>query len=438
MKKILAMALTLVTSFSLVACGSGETTTTQTNTAEESTEETAEAEEGTEEAAEEATEAAVATSALGIDEQAVIGVLVSDATSSEALAFRSYYEDYIAAEYNVELVYSDELTDAEGETSAIETFINQGVQAVISLSSFDRPGQIELCEDAGIYYAIAAGTLTEEEYGTYKDYEHYVGSVGPSLATEYQTGYDMAKNYTEQGDTNFLIFGGAAAFGTDMHIYRVAGMLAAICDADTTGATTYDGATGEDIVAALAGTSMDPSKFASETYSVDYMDGYNMDDAWFGLIAEKLAAPDLQVVLAVGNGSDFFGSMIPDGSIKVASVDCFTEDYGKAIDASQLDWMAGKFNASIGPVFVATLNAINGAPIRTAEGSAFMLDQGYWEAAGADAFKNCLSAVSDPTAPVYTKEILDQYVATTEKGVTYDDFAAFVGAYTFDEVTALK
>ena len=36
-----------------------------------------------------------------------VGVLVSDATSSEALAFRSYYTEYIASAYDVEFLYSD-------------------------------------------------------------------------------------------------------------------------------------------------------------------------------------------------------------------------------------------------------------------------------------------------------------------------------------------
>ena len=33
-----------------------------------------------------------------------IGVLVSDATSSEALAFRAYYTEYIAKAYDVEVL----------------------------------------------------------------------------------------------------------------------------------------------------------------------------------------------------------------------------------------------------------------------------------------------------------------------------------------------
>ena len=99
-----------------------------------------------------------------------IGVLVSDATSSEALAFRSYYTEYIAKAYDVEFIYSDELTDAAGEKSAIDNFIVNNCKAVISFSSFDRPAQIDQCDAAGIYYAVATGTLTDEQYEDYKDY----------------------------------------------------------------------------------------------------------------------------------------------------------------------------------------------------------------------------------------------------------------------------
>ena len=42
---------------------------------------------------------------------------------------------------------------------------------------------------------------------------------------------------------------------------------------------------------------------------------------------------------------------------------------------------------------------------------------------------------SSKTDPAYTREILDKYCAP---GVAYDDFAAFVGQYSFDEITALK
>lgn len=312
----------------------------------------------------------------------------------------------------------------------------QGCQGIISLSSFDRPGQIEMCEDAGIYYGVAAGTLTDEQYGTYREYTYFVGSVGPSLETEYQTGYDMAQFFIDEGKTNFLIFTGAAAYGTEMHIYRVAGMIAAMNEADPS--TTYGGAsTKDDIIAAIYGTlGIDEDSFESDTFTISAVNGYNMDDAWWGEISEKLFATGLEAVLAVGNGSDFFGSMA-QGAVEVGSVDTYAQDYADAMANNQLTWMAGKFAPGIAPIFVAVLDAINGAPLRTADGNAFQIDQGYWYATSAEEFDKYLAS-SSVESPVYDKSILDNYFSTPENVVSYDDFEAFVGAYTFDEIQALN
>ena len=174
-----------------------------------------------------------------------IGVLVSDTTSAESLAFRSYYENYIQSVYNVEFMYSDELSDAAAEQSAIDNFIANNCKAIISFASSDRPAQIEKCESEKVYYAVATGTLTDEQYETYKSYEYYVGAIGPDLATEYQAGYDMAKFYLDAGYTKFGMFTGASVYYTEMHIYRAAGMLAAMCDAS---GADYKGATGFAIV----------------------------------------------------------------------------------------------------------------------------------------------------------------------------------------------
>lgn len=93
-----------------------------------------------------------------------IGVLVQDVSGEEALGFRSYYENYIADQYGVTFTYTDELKDAASEKSAIEKFASQGYQAVISFSSNDRALQIETCEENKIYYAVAAGTLDQEQF----------------------------------------------------------------------------------------------------------------------------------------------------------------------------------------------------------------------------------------------------------------------------------
>ena len=362
-----------------------------------------------------------------------MGILISDATSAEALAFQNYYREYIGKQYNVELIYSDVLVDAAGEKSAIDTMITNNCKAIISFSSFDRAAQIQQCQDAGVYYAIATGTLTEEEYETYKGYEYYVGAIGPSLDVEFQTGYDMAKYYLDQGKTNFAIFGGAIPYYTEMHIYRAAGMLTAMVEAGGEGAN-YKGANnaGAIIGQIFADGGVDVTSIGNINL-VGYVGGYDMTDAWWGAVGQMTATAGLEVILAVGNGSDFFGTGIANTDVEIASVDAYAETYGEAMKGDSLHYLAGKFSASIGPIFVATYRAALGDPVRTAEGNALALSQGYWIATNADEFDTYYSVDSSIESPAYTKEVLDTLLTAS-----YDDFAKFVGAYSFEEIQAMK
>ena len=364
-----------------------------------------------------------------------IGVLVSDATSSEALAFRAYYTEYIAKAYDVEFVYSDELTDAAGEKSAIDNFIVNNCKAVISFSSFDRPAQIDQCDAAGIYYAVATGTLTDEQYEEYKDYEYYVGAIGPSMDIEFQTGYDMAVYYIDQGMTKFGMFGGGVPYYVDMHIYRAAGMLTAMVEKGGEGAT-YKGA---DNKFAIIGQiyqdgGIDTGKIGNLELAA-YVGGYDFNDAWFGKLAQMVGTEGIQVILTVGSGVDVLGGFVSGSGVKLATVDSFTPAMGEAMDSGILDYMAGKFAASVGPIFVATYNAVNGKPIRDNDGNALALGQGFWVATNSEQFKQYSAVDSSNTDPAYTKDIMDQFAG---EGVSYDDFAAFVGQYAFDEIVALK
>lgn len=369
---------------------------------------------------------------LDMSKTVKMGVLVSDATTAEALAFRSYYTDYIQKNYNVEMIYSDELTDAAGEKSAIDTFITNNCKAVISFSSFDRAAQLEQCEGAGVYYAVATGTLTDEEYETYKGYEHYVGAVGPALDVEFEAGYQMAAYYLDQGLKNFAIFGGAVPYYTEMHIYRVAGMLTAMVEKGGEGAA-YKGVTaGQDIVGQIFADGGIDTGSIGDINVLGYVGGYDMDEAWFAKCAQMAQTPGLEAILAVGNGSDFFGTAIAGTGVKVASVDAYASSYGEAMDAGMLDYLAGKFSASIGPVFIASYRAVLGNPLRTPEGNALALDQGYWIAASPEQFKEYYAVDSSKEAPAYTKEMLDPLLTAD-----YDTFAEFVSRYSFEEIRSM-
>lgn len=371
-------------------------------------------------------------SGLDMSKTVKIGILVSDATSAEALAFRTYYTEYIQKQYNVELIYSDELTDAAGEAAAIDTFITNNCKAVISFSSFDRAAQIEQCEGVGVYYAIATGTLTEEEYETYKGYEHYVGAIGPSLSVEFETGYNMAKHYLDQGVKNFAIFGGAIPYYTEMHIYRAAGMLTAMIDAGGDGANYQGAADMGSVLGQIFADGEVKTGAIGDVNVLGYVGGYDMDDAWFGKCAQMAQTADLEVILAVGNGSDFFGTAIAGTNVKIASVDAYASSYGEAMEAGMLDYLAGKFSASIGPIFIATYRAALGSPIRTADGNALALSQGYWVAGSAEEFNTYYAVDSSVDAPAYTKAMLDTLLTAD-----YAAFESFVSKYGFEEIQGM-
>ncbi len=367
--------------------------------------------------------------ALDMSKSVKMGVLVSDATTAEALAFRAYYTEYIQKQYNVEFIYSDELKDAAGEKSAIDTFITNNCKAVISFSSFDRAAQIEQCSSAKVYYAVATGTLTEEEYQVHKSNEYYIGAIGPSLDIEYETGYEMAVNYLELGKRNFAIFGGAIPYYVDMHIYRAAGMIKAMVDAGGDGANYQGATTKEEIIGKIMADGGIQTGAIGTVSIIGYVGGYDMDETWFGKCGQMAQTKDLEVILAVGNGSDFFGTAIEGTDVKIASVDAYASSYGDAMKAGMLDYLAGKFSASIGPIFVATYRAVLGSPVRDGEGNALALAQGYWVATGYEDFEKYYAVDSNLEYPAYTKATLDTLLTTD-----YAAFSDFVSKYHYIEI----
>ena len=298
-----------------------------------------------------------------------IGVLVQDVSGEEALGFRSYYENYIADQYGVTFTYTDELKDAGSEKSAIEKFASQGYQAVISFSSNDRALQIETCEENKIYYAVAAGTLDQEQFEKYKTDEYFLGQVGPSMDTEYEAGVEMGKFFADKGIKTAAIYG--AFIPNPMHVYRTAGVLAGL-------GLSYGGATTEEDVVGLI--------FADQ-----------------GIDLSKISG-DIKIVSYLQAGIEF------------SDIDSFTKSNGEAITNGKLVYLAGKYSSSVGPAFALVMNAINGNVIRDAQGNAVSLSQNYQVATDSETFDKFYKNDNGDN-PIYSRDTLDQIIGDT---VTFD------------------
>ncbi|MCM1026165.1 MAG: substrate-binding domain-containing protein [Roseburia sp.] len=340
-----------------------------------------------------------------------IGVLVADVSGEEAQGFRSYYENYLAEQYGVTFTYTDALASAEDEKTAIEKFVSQGYQAIISLSSSDRAMQIETCEEYGVYYAIASGVLDSEQYETYKGYEYFAGQIGPSNETEFEAGKAMGEYYKGQGVSAVAIYG--AFIPNPMHVYRAAGVLAGLGD-------SYGGTTEMDAIAGQIfqdqGVKLD--KVSGDVEVAAYLQGYG-DTTTDELNAAIQKSPD--AFLSVGMATTFFTQSLNEAGISFADIDSFTQANGIAIKDGKLTYLAGKYSSSIGPVFALIINAVNGNVIRD-NGNAVSISQGYLVATDGASFDEYY--VSDNgDAPIYDKAALDSIIGAN---VTFEDVKKLV------------
>ena len=341
-----------------------------------------------------------------------IGVLVQDVSGEEALGFRAYYEDYIADQYGVTFTYTDELTDAASEKSAIEKFASQGYQGVISFSSNDRALQIETCESNQIYYAVAAGMLDDDQYEQYKGNEYFLGQVGPSMETEYQAGVDMGKFFADKGIKTVAMYG--AFIPNPMHVYRVAGVLSGL-------GLSYDGSTDEaEVVGKIfADQGVDPSKVSGDIEMVAYLQGYG-DTTTDEINAAIQAAPD--AFISVGMATTFFTQQLNAAGIEFSDIDSFTKSNGEAITSGKLVYLAGKYSSSVGPAFALIMNAINGNIVRDADGNAVSISQNYQVATDEATFDEFFKTDNGDN-PIYNKETLDKIIGDS---VTCDDITKLV------------
>lgn len=341
-----------------------------------------------------------------------IGVLVQDVSGEEALGFRAYYEDYIADQYGVTFTYTDDLTDAASEKSAIEKFASQGYQGVISFSSNDRALQIETCESNQIYYAVAAGMLDDDQYEQYKGNEYFLGQVGPSMETEYQAGVDMGKFFADKGIKTVAMYG--AFIPNPMHVYRVAGVLSGL-------GLSYDGSTDEaEVVGKIfADQGVDPSKVSGDIEMVAYLQGYG-DTTTDEINAAIQAAPD--AFISVGMATTFFTQQLNAAGIEFSDIDSFTKSNGEAITSGKLVYLAGKYSSSVGPAFALIMNAINGNIVRDADGNAVSISQNYQVATDEATFDEFYKTDNGDN-PIYNKETLDKIIGDS---VTCDDITKLV------------
>ena len=352
-----------------------------------------------------------------------IGVLVADGSGAEAMAFRSYYENYIAEPDDVEFVYSSQLDDAADEQAAIETFAAENCKAIISFSSYDRPGQIEACAEYKMYYAVATGMLSEEDFETYKSNEYFLGQIGPDTLVEYNVGLAIGTYYKNQGVKNVALYVG---FPDPAHVYRAAGILTGLGLSHAGFAGPVSGMDIGGMIYAMDEGTLNLNNIIAGESGVtvtQVLSGAGFGGPLDAQVTSLIAGEHPDVVIGVGMVSVFFASQLDTAGIPYADVDAFTADNKAHFENGSMGYLAGKYGSSVGPVFALVYNAINGNVIRD-NGNAVSLSQNYLVATSVDEFGTAYAKESGNT-PIFSKDVLDTVIG---KDITFSSFKAFVAA----------
>lgn len=363
-----------------------------------------------------------------------IGVLREDDSSGEAKAWEEYLRT-IGNELGFTVDFTTTASSSE-EVSAINTYASKGYSAIFLFSDDDIIAAVNAASSNKIYVVCPTGHPTNDQYEQLKNNEYYLGSIAPTSDTEYEAGYAMAKYFVEQkGQSVFTIFGGATLYGADMHVQRLAGMLAYFCE---DAGTSYDGAkTREELIPKLIGKSLDPSKFVSTKYKITgYMDGFAFDDAFSTKLTNSLEAGGV-CVLSVGAGDTVakiaYGITQSNDKVKnvmVGGVDAITEDYASAFDTVYA-YDCGKFASAMAPAVVMALSALDGNKITNSDGTAIKLGMNYWVATSKADLQNMLASDNKTDGYCYNSAVINHFV-----GNTLDEFKKLCDA-DYDAAKAL-
>ena len=128
-----------------------------------------------------------------------LGVIVYNTGDEEVIGFREYLQGYIEDNFPmVEFVYSDSIRSREQELEFIRDACAQGVDGFLSFLSQDLQAEVALCQENGVYYVLASGTVSEADFDAVADNPWFLGMFGPGQPFEYQAGADMARYFLRE------------------------------------------------------------------------------------------------------------------------------------------------------------------------------------------------------------------------------------------------
>lgn len=356
-------------------------------------------------------------------EKHTIGVLVYNQTDDEVIAFRRYLMNYIADVFNVEFLYSGNITSHEEEQEYLQRLIDNGAEGILSFISHDLTAEAKLCEEAGVYYMLASGTVTDEDFAAVEDNPYFLGVIGPGSFIEYKAGSDMAAFFADKkGSNEYFVLSGGAAFGNAMHQKRTQGILDTLSTAYN---VQFEKSTEE------LSLSEDVIHIQNGDLKICICPGYISRDEFFEKIKAEFESDQYDTVLSV-LGISRMEDVVKGKRLGV--IDCYSETNLQMFALGELQYLSGKYSSIIGPSFAVMYNAITGhAQDFRPRGKSFHITQGFWSSDSREDYEEKYTLASSIEINAYNYEDLQKVIMIFNPDATYEDLKALAEADTFKD-----
>ena len=373
MKKIIALLLALAMVFTLVACGNKP-------------------------AAE--------------DETIKIGFVNYDPTAEQYLVLKNYF-DYLAETYNIEIMASEALNSAEGELAFIDACAAAGCKAVFGYYNVSNEQALLRCAEKKMYYFGQGANKAIIDNPELMKNPYYLGSFTVGNA-DYEYGYGCIEMLVEAGCKKIAGVSGGKNFGVQMFIDRWQGAMDAIEDYKAKGVDVelvYE-------VAGFPGTDGGFEAGQTTVLGMDDVDGvYSTLTALMWIKPTQDAGKFGQLKFAAA------GETMSEGAIGMFGAGFYVGTATEIIDV---------FGMGI-PLII---NAVEGHPIRNADGTAPLIKAGWWKVSNVGDAGYYASVQGGDNGWVFTSEDIRPLLVAYNPDVTIADYEALYTAVTAADIQA--
>ena len=126
------------------------------------------------------------------------GIIAPSSVNEQVQLYIDFIKGYLAKAYNFEVLPVGSVTSSNTQKQVATQLCNQGANFIISVQDdTERNAAAQVCNEKGVYFAIAGSCQNALDYAVIKNLPYYVGSIGTSPEEERRSAKERTEYYLQ-------------------------------------------------------------------------------------------------------------------------------------------------------------------------------------------------------------------------------------------------